>query len=408
MKRSVSLLLACLWALAAALLPGSAAAGRESLTIGVTQFPSTFHPSIDSLVAKHFILGMTNRPFTTYDASWNLVCLLCTQLPTLENGGAVLETLPGGKKGIAVTYTIQPKATWADGVPVTTEDVRFTWNVGRHPQSGFSSGELYRRIVAIDVRDDKTFTLHFDRVTFDYNAIDDFALLPAHLEQGAFADPLGYRDRTRYDAETTNPGLYNGPYRIVEVKRGDHVVLEPNPHWWGEKPHFARIVVKVVENGTALEGNLLSGSIDYIAGELGLTIDQALLFERRATGRFTVLYKPGLSFEHIDVNLTNPALADVKVRQALLLALDRRILNDRLFGGRQPIADTAVNPMDWVYADDVAKYPHDPARAAKLLDEAGWRNTTGGLRRNSSGRLDSLAGECKSPIEGGLLDGMNN
>ena len=146
--------------------------------------------------------------------------------------------------------------------------------------------------------------MHIDRVTFDYNGINDFEILPAHLERPVFeADPAAYRSRTVFDTETTNPGLYFGPYRITEVSTGAYVVLEPNPTWWGEKPFFRRIVVKVIENTAALEANLrFAGGIDMIAGELGLTIDQALAFEKRHGRDFQIVYKPGLVYEHVDLN----------------------------------------------------------------------------------------------------------
>ena len=67
---------------------------------------------------------------------------------------------------MAVTYTIQPNATWGDGTPVTTDDVMFTYEVGKNEKSGVSNSELYRRIVKIDVVDKKTFTIHGDRVDF--------------------------------------------------------------------------------------------------------------------------------------------------------------------------------------------------------------------------------------------------
>ena len=277
-------------------LPGSARAARDELVIGITQFPSTFNPNIDAMAAKSYILGMAQRPLTTYDADWKLICMLCTELPTLENGKAKIEKQDDGSDGIALTYTIQPGATWGDGTPVTTDDVLFTYEVGRHPASGISNAELYRRITGIDRVDDKTFVMHVDRVTFDYNAINDFRLLPAHLERPLFeADPAAYRSRTTFDTATTNPGLYFGPYRITEVSPGAFVVLEPNPTWWGDKPFFRRIVVKVIENTAALEANLLAGGIDMIAGELGLTIDQALAFEKRHGQDYQILYKPGLS-----------------------------------------------------------------------------------------------------------------
>src|SRR5262249_32615606 len=170
---------------------GLPAYARDQLVIGVTQFPSTLHPSIDSMLAKSYVLGFTQRPFTTYDQNWQLVCLLCTELPTIENGKAKQEDLPSGfkrdagttfckgadpilaTKGMAVTYTIQPNATWGDGTPVTTDDVMFTYEVGKNEKSGVTNSEMYRRIVKIDVVDKKTFTIHSDRCDVCYNGIND-------------------------------------------------------------------------------------------------------------------------------------------------------------------------------------------------------------------------------------------
>ena len=142
-------------------VPGAGTAAgddaRDELVIGITQFPSTLNPNIDSMVAKSYVLGMTQRPFTAYDHDWELACFLCTGLPTFENGLAVREPLPEGveghgeRDGVALTYTIQPGATWGDGTPVTTDDVLFTYEVGKHPDSGISNAELYRRILGIDV-----------------------------------------------------------------------------------------------------------------------------------------------------------------------------------------------------------------------------------------------------------------
>jgi peptide/nickel transport system substrate-binding protein len=362
------------------------ARAKQQLTIGITQFPSSFHPNIDSMLAKTYILALTRRPLTAYDQNWKLICMLCTESPTFENGLAKKETAPNGRPGVAVTYTIHPKATWGDGVPVTTTDVLFTWKVGKHPQSGVGNMEFYRSLYKIDSIDAKTFVLHFDKLTFQYNAISGFGLLPAHLEEKNFIDPLKYKTRTAFDTDATNKGLGFGPYVLTKVVSGSHVVLEPNPTWYGKAPTFKRIVVKVIGNTAALEANLLSGGIDMVAGELGFTVDQAVAFEKRHGQRFNVLYKPGLIYEHIDLNLDNPILQDRRLRQALLHAIDRESLSRQLFGGRQPVAHSSVNPLDWVYADDITKYAYDPKRAAKLLDEAGWRTRKRGIRHNAQGK----------------------
>ena len=377
------LVIACMW--------GRSADARDRLVVGITQYPSTFHPNIDSMLAKSYVLGLARRPVTVYDPSWELVCMLCTTLPTIENGGAKREQRADGGEGIAVTYTLQPEARWGDGTPVSTKDVLFTWEVGRHPKAGIANAELYRRILSIDVQDEKTFTLHLDRIEFEYNAINDFGLLPAHLERPVFEkDPATYRNRTLYDTKTDEPGLYFGPYRIVEAVAGSHVALERNPTWWGKKPAFDRVVVRILENTAALEANLLSGSIDYIAGELGLALDQALALERRRGRDFQVVYKPSLVYEHVDLNLENPVLADRRVRQALLYALDRKMLTERLFAGKQAVADSFVNPLDWVHSGDLPAYPHDPGRAAALLDAAGWTEMRQGIRHDAEGKPLSL------------------
>ncbi len=379
-------------ALLFALLVSATAVGaeRETLTIGITQYPSTLNPNIDAMAAKSYVLGMAVRRFTVYDSDWTLVCLLCTTLPSIENGLAVPVDLGEGKKGVAITYTIRPEATWGDGVPVTTKDVLFTYEVGRNPLSAVSSAELYRRITRIDTKDDKTFTLHIDKLTFDYAAINDFVLLPAHIERAAFADPAQYRVQTRYATDPTNPGLYNGPYRISEVAIGSHLLLEPNPHWAGPPGHFRRIAVRAIENTAALQANLLSGTIDMVAGELGLSLDEALAFDKAHGSAFQVIYKPGLVYEHIDLNLDRPALADRRVREALILGLDRETLSRSLFAGRQAVADSFLNPLDSGYGAETPRYRYDPTRAASLLDAAGWHAGAGGLRRNAEGQTLSL------------------
>lgn len=361
---------------------------RDTLTIGITQYPATFHPSIEAMLAKSYILGFTRRNLTARDAEWNLTCLACESLPSLENGGAVRETTPDGKEGIAVTFRLKPDFRWGDGTPVTAEDIVFAWQAGREPASGIGPAELYRSLWKITVVDPRTVTLHSDKVTFEYNSTGDLNPLPAHLERAIWQDdPRAYRTRTRYDTDTTNPGLWNGPYRVVARDTGASVTLARNEAWAGARPAFKRIVVRTVENTPALEANLLAGQVDMIAGELGLPLDQALALERRAASRFRFEYRPGLIYEHIDLNHDHPALSDRRVRHALLLSVDREAISQRLFAGRQPVAHSAVNPLDGVFYPEVPKYPHDPARAAALLDEAGWRRGADGIRAKDGVRL---------------------
>jgi len=93
----------------------------------------------------------------------------------------------------------------------------------------------------------------------------------------------------------------------------------------------------------------------------------------------------------LDVNLSNPVLADRRVRQALLYGVDRQAISQKLFQGKQPVADSNVSPLDWVHSDDITRYPYDPAKAKALLAEAGWTPGPGGVRVNAKGEKLSVS-----------------
>jgi len=382
MKFDVSRYL-CAWIfLIAAIAVPAQAKERDSLVIGITQFPAAFHPNMESMLAKYYVLNMTMRPITAYDKNWELTCLLCTSIPTIENAEAVVTQLEDGGEGIAVTYTIHPDARWGDGTPVSTRDVKYTVEVGKDPLSGVLSAEFYRRIISVDAHDEKTFTVYWDRIDFKYNEFSLY-LLPEHIDRKYFTDAEKYREHNAYNTEVANPGLYSGPYRISHIEHGSHIELVRNEKWWGDAPYFDKIVVRIIENTAALEANLLSGSIDYVSGPLGLPLDQALTFRKRRQDSFDYKFQPGLIYEHIDLNLENPILADVRVRQALLYAVDRQALSDLLFEGKQPVANVFVSELDVSYHTEVKTYSYDKDQASKLLDEAGWTNWIDGIRHNA-------------------------
>src|SRR5690606_35363750 len=147
---------------------------------------------------------------------------------------------------------------------------------------------------------------------------------------------------TLYNTRPETPGLYFGPYVVAEAVSGAHSTLKRNPHWRGTPPDFGQVTFKIIENSSALTAHQLSGAIDYIAGELGLTLDQALSFEKRLRaakpGEFETVYKPSLTYEHIDLPLDKPPFNDLRLRKALMYAMNREQINDAVFGGRQPVA----------------------------------------------------------------------
>ena len=364
---------------------GNSGDDRE-LVIGITQYPSTMNPNVDSMVAKTYVRAMLMRGLTRFNHDWELECSLCVELPTLENGLARMIETPDGRPGIAATYEIQPDATWGDGTPVTTKDIQLAYDVGRDTTTGAINTDMYRRIYQLEVHDDKRFTIYTDRVTYNFNVLGDFYPLPDHLEREIFeADPYEYRHRTTFNADVTNPGLWFGPYIVAEAQQGSYIKMTRNPHWWGKEPYFDTITTRAIQNTSAMEANLLSGTIDMIAGEIGLQVDQALAFESRHGDKYNIIYNPGLQYEHIDVNLDNPILSDKRVRKALMFGMDREQMNERIFGGKQPVAHTRVSPLDKVASDNITKYSFDEDKAIALLEEAGWTEIRDGIRHNADG-----------------------
>lgn len=367
--------------------------GQENavLKIGMTQYPSSLHPMIDSLVAKTYVNAMVRRPLTIHDVNWQPVCMLCTEIPTFENGRAKHVTLDDGTQTVTAHYTLQDGATWGDGTPVTTDDILFSWQVGKHPQTGTSSFELYANdIIDIQKMDDKNFIITFEKETCDFAVISDFHVLPAHIDKNIFEqDPAAYKDKTHFNADPTNAGLFYGPYKLTSVRPGQGFTLIRNDTWWGNPGHFKEIQVHVIENSGALTAQLLSGQIDMISGELGLTLDQALGFEKRLKrqkpGQYQVLYKPGLVYEHIDMNHDNPKFQDLRVRQAMLYAINRPAISGELFDHKQPIAHSNINPLDSIYNEQGVQYTYDPQKAGDLLKAAGWHLKDDGFRYNDSG-----------------------
>ncbi len=363
------------------------AAPKDSLTFGVAQFPASLNPYISSQTVQFFVLGFTQRPMTAFLPDGKVHCLLCAEVPTLENGLARYEDQPDGTRGLAVTFKLMPGLKWSDGVPVTAKDVLFTWNMGKDPAAGFSNNYPWSRATSIDVVDDATVVMHLPRTLVTYQMWD--YLLPEHIEgpiKAQSATQLDYINHTAYNAAPTTPGLWNGPYVVSSYQSGNQVVLTPNPYWPGEKPAIKQVVVRLIENTASLQANLLSGDVDASPSGIAITTDQAVALQRDHPDQFQFFYRPGLSYERIDLQNGVKALTDLRVRQALVLGIDRKTLVGRLFSGHATIAATWINQLEPNYTTDgVDTYGYDPDRARALLKQAGWTPGADGICRNAAG-----------------------
>lgn len=387
--------------LVAALLAGAAATAvaepsNKQLVVGTTQEFENLNPLIAQMAATTYLSYMVDLPLVAIDADWRWQCWLCTSIPTTENGGAKIIDEAGTKK-MLVTWQLKPEAAWGDGKPVTGNDVLVSWKIGADPAVSVGEKDLYERIedVQLDPKDPKKFTLKFKEARYDYYQLGTFRILPAHIEGPIWEKTKGqtgaYEKQTAYNTDPLNPGLYNGPYVVKEIKLGSHVIVEKNPKFGGKAANIEKIVYKLIPNTQTLEANLVSGSLDMIS-ELGMTFDQALAFEKRqktdaSLKKYAVLFNDGMTYEHIDVNLRNPLLQDVRVRKALMYGIDRDKLTAALFESRQKKALSWIHPKDIYYTEAVTKYDYDAAKATKLLEEAGYKKGADGIMAKDGKKL---------------------
>jgi peptide/nickel transport system substrate-binding protein len=374
-----------------AILPAGvlAASGHNELVIGMRQAPPSLNPLQGTAAARSYLNGLSLRTLAGPDKSGRPACYLCETLPTLENGGARIVDLEGGRQGMEVTFTLKSDLSWADGEPVTSSDVAFSWRLARDPMIGAANAETLRHIVDITIVDARRFTLHIDQIDYGYNRLVTFWVLPEHIE-GPILAGLAHRgdyfSRTAYLTDPTNPGLWLGPYRLVGYDPGQSARYDRNSHWPGPAAHIPHLTVRMIENTAVLEADFMTGTIDYIAGELGLTVDQGLELKARRAYSFDFAIQSSFVYTHVDVNLDNPLLADRRIRRALLQAIDRPTITHRLFDGLLPVADGFVAPTDQGFDPDLPKYPYDPVEVGKLLAEAGFKPGADGIRVDAKGR----------------------
>ncbi len=378
-------------------LPVVAAPTNAELKIGISQEFETMNPLIMTMSASAYMYRMVGRSLVNLTPEGKWVAQLAKEIPSLEKGTAkIIEE--GGKKKITAVWEIVEGAKWGDGKPVICEDFITSRMIATSPTVSVGEKEQWTQVekIEVDPKNPKKCTFKYEKAKWDFYQLAQFFPVPTHLEKAIFdkygKQKEGYEKNSNYVRAATNPGLYNGPYVISEVKLGSHVAFSPNPHFYGKKPNIQKIIVKLIPNTGTMEANLRSGTIDMIS-VLGLDFDQALAFDKKAKAEklaYDVHFVPSVTYEHIDLKLDNPILKDVRVRKALVYSINREDLVKALFEGKQQVAIHNVSPKDpWYTADPsvITLYRYSKREAGKLLDEAGWKMGADGYRAKDGKRL---------------------
>ncbi len=309
---------------------------------------------------------------TTTDERMNVIPLLATEVPTLQNGGVRIRP----DHGMDVTWRLQPGVRWHDGAPLSSADVKFTVDAINGPNYNPESTDGFDRISAVETPDALTAVVHYKEIYAPYDIQFIRGLLPKHLLEG--------RDIDRAQDYNRGP-LGTGPYRVAEWKAGEYILLERVPHYWrgDEFPRIRRLLFKFIPNTNTRINQLKSGEVHVVA-----LVPWDKHREIAGLTSIVVHQTPGNGYEHVTLNERRfPAFADVRVRRALILALDRELFTSTILDGLAPVAHGPIQPVSWAYTSQITRYPFDPARARALLDEAGWTPGPNGIRQRGGRAL---------------------
>ncbi len=242
-----------------------------------------------------------------------------------------------------------------DGRPLTSRDVKWTFDSLLQGKIRSTKAAVYRFVDHIDAPDDFTVVFHLKEA---------FATLLWNLSDGAIGIvPEGSGD------EIARHPIGSGPFKFVSAETDKEVIVERNDNYWGEKAHLARVRFAVIPDSTTEALELRKGSAD-VAINSSMSPDAVLMLERNP--QLAVERGPGTRLAYLGFNLRDPILKDVRVRQAIAYALDRRPMIEYLWRGQAQPARSVLPTQSWAYNGDVPPYDHSLDKAKQLLDAAGY------------------------------------
>ena len=366
MRRAVWLGFLFLFACSRAGVSGGWGTPHE-MTIARANDPSSLNPLIAFDQPDIDITQLYAEPLVGMNARNEPIPLVAQRVPTVENGDVA-------RDGRTVTYHLRRGVRFADGSPLTSADVAFTYHAILDPRNPTTETQPYREIDRFSTPDPYTVVLHFRRpwsaATAALFAETDFiyGILPSH----AFAS-------TDVSHSAWNERPYgSGPFRVVEWRRGDEIVLEPNAYAW-RKPHLRRLVLKIVpdRNTTLLLFQTHAVDVDDYVN------DDQVVQSRASLGTSLV----GTEKNHIAYAAFETKrfpTDDPLVRKALTEAIDTADIARKVYHGLWPVATTEMPLVLWAHDPSVHPYAYDPQAAERDLDAAGWKLS--GAARAKAGR----------------------
>ena len=346
----------------------TAASGEKIINVGVTNTIGSINPLLlNGGEINKYATGLMFLPLMELDADLNFEGMLADSITTEDNKNFIVH--------------IDDAATWSDGTPVTADDVVYTALRLASPVIGNTAMMYYvfegvgddgfveegaESIDGIQKVDDKTvqFTTKEEMpiTTFENSYARYLLTLPKHvIEQ--------YSEEELSTAEWFNhPDVVSGPFIVTDFDVDHYISYEANKDYWKGAPKIDKLNIKIVD-GSQLYAGLQSGEID-ITQQTMSDIPQEDYESVEALDNVEVVYGSPVTNQSVFIQTKN--VPDVKVRQAMLYAIDRQQILEELLNGHGEIIDGFLSSASPFYDDSLTPVSYDPEKAKTLLEEAGW------------------------------------
>jgi peptide/nickel transport system substrate-binding protein len=355
------------------MLAAGFAFAQKTLTIVRPTDPVSLDPQLETTAPGSWVFSQILEPLITVNQDMEIEGRLATSWEFIDP--------------TRLRFTLRQDVTFHDGTPFNAEAVKFTWDRAflSDPPGRWKS--LAGPVAGAEVVDEYTVDIVAEQpygpmlltVTMPYTGV----VSPTAVEA------MGNDEFSRAPVGT-------GPFKFVEWRANDRIVLEAYDDYWRGRPALDRVVFRTVPEEGARMLSLRTGEADMVL--LPTPSDLPAL---EADPDFIVEGAPGVGVFYLAFNLERPVVSDVLVRQAIAHAIDRELIVDAILEGGGVLATSVVGEPVFGYKDMelLERYPYDPERAIELLQEAGYTRGADGLMRDAAGqvlRLDALPSSGRS------------
>lgn len=277
-----------------------------------------------------------------------------------------------------ITFHLHDDVKWHDGVPWTSKDLVFQYEMMVHPDVPSAYKETFFLIEKVGAPDDHTFVVTFkEPFAPALSRLSGMSGLPRHLLKDTKPVDL-------IKSPIARKPVGNGAWKFVEWKTQTHIILESNPDHYGGRPMIARTMTRIIPDPATQFLELKAKGVDM------MNLQPLQFLKQTNTSFFKENFRKykylGNGYTYLGYNLKRPLFQDRRVRRAISYAIDKNELIEGVLLGLGKPATGPYKPGTWSYKDDVKKYPHDPDKAKALLAEAGWKDSDGDGILDKDGR----------------------